>query len=191
MQQQADRQNANRAISIAGVCGERAQLNRGQVFSRRPFSMALFMAVFCIPFSVVMGTEGDSTNEQKVATSAEELFELIDHLGNSFDVAFADLYSDDAKITNLRKYPDGRIQKIRFDGKRWKEVIRLAVPLAEERGDKDRYSDVSYETKDEGVVIRATRYSELKKYSSPMQWLVRPNSNGEWLIVKEKSESRP
>lgn len=49
---------------------------------------------------------------------------------------------------------------------------------------------VSYEAERDGVRIKATRYSVLKKYKSPLQLLVKPGQSGAWPIVEELSESR-
>jgi hypothetical protein len=65
------------------------------------------------------------------------------------------------------------------------------MPLAKEKGDRSTYSDVAYTQDRERVRITATRYSELKKYSSPISLLVGPSDDGKWLIFKELSESRP
>lgn len=138
-----------------------------------------------------MPAADDAIDENKVAGSAEELFKLYVTRSNGFDERVADLYADEAKIKNLRRYPNGHTQKISFTGKEWKELIRRAMPLAKERGDTDKFSEVSFKNTEDGVRIKATRYSDLKKYSSPMRWLVRENEDGEWLIYTEKSESRP
>ena len=44
---------------------------------------------------------------------------------------------------------------------------------------------------DGSVVIRASRFSNLKSYSSPIEITVAKNAQGKWLIVQELSESRP
>jgi hypothetical protein len=43
----------------------------------------------------------------------------------------------------------------------------------------------------DGVRIKADRFSELKKYHSPISILVKPTPDGVWLIYEELSESRP
>ena len=39
--------------------------------------------------------------------------------------------------------------------------------------------------------ISCSRYSELKKYTSPYTLLVGPGRTGQWQILEELSESRP
>ena len=41
------------------------------------------------------------------------------------------------------------------------------------------------------VRISCSRYSELKKYTSPYTLLVGPGRTGQWQILEELSESRP
>jgi hypothetical protein len=74
---------------------------------------------------------------------------------------------------------------------KYKELIRQAMPLARARGDRSTYSDCKYEEVGRDVRITYTRYSELKKYSSPLTLVVGPTRQGEWQIVEELSESRP
>jgi hypothetical protein len=65
------------------------------------------------------------------------------------------------------------------------------MPLAKLRGDTNTYSEVSYSEEGSKVRIRATRYSNLKKYSSPISLLVAHDDTGRLLIYEEISESRP
>lgn len=65
------------------------------------------------------------------------------------------------------------------------------MPLAKARGDTSTYSDVKYTPEGERVRITCTRFSELKKYSSPLSLLVGPGKDETWLIFEEISESQP
>jgi hypothetical protein len=66
------------------------------------------------------------------------------------------------------------------------------MPLAKARGDRSTYSDVSFELNGDGSVsIEASRYSELKDYTSPLELTVAPDEEGEWRIIEELSESQP
>ena len=150
-------------------------------------SSVLLFAVVCLGMP---GTD-DGVNKKQTAGSAEELFKLYVARSNAFDERLADLYADEAKIRILRGNPNGQAQKISFTGKEWKKMLRRVMPLAKKRGDTDKFSDVTYKNTEDGVCIKATRYSDLKKYSSPISWLVRENKDGEWLIYAENSESRP
>ena len=65
------------------------------------------------------------------------------------------------------------------------------MPLAKARGDRNTYSNVSYTREGQRFRIRASRFSELKNYTSPLSLLVGPSANGTWLIYEELSESGP
>ncbi len=67
---------------------------------------------------------------------AKELFERYVALEHAFDVAQADLYSDDAKIQNTRTYPDGQKRTITIPAPDFKKLIRSAMPLAKEQAEK-------------------------------------------------------
>jgi len=73
----------------------------------------------------------------------------------------------------------------------YKALIRQTLPLAKLRGDTNTYSEVSFSNEGSNVRIRATRFSNLKKYSSPISLLVAPDDTGRLLIYEELSESRP
>jgi hypothetical protein len=111
-------------------------------------------------------------------------------LARKFDPAVADLYSDDAIIKNTRRYPDGRTRTMSLPAAQYKQLVRQSMPLAKERGDTSKYSDVVYREEDGKVRVNATRFSELKNYSSPVSLLI-AKKDDRWLIVEEISESRP
>jgi hypothetical protein len=128
--------------------------------------------------------------EDKLITEAKKLFEQYVKLEHSFDAKIADLYSDDALIQNKRKFLNGEVKVLTIPASKYKEIIKEAMPFAKSRGDISTYSDVKYAVEGAKVRVTATRYSELKKYSSPMSLLVSPNEKGEWLIYEELSESQ-
>ncbi len=106
--------------------------------------------------------------------------------------AVADLHADSATVRNLRRYPTGQVREMELEGARYKTLIVATLPMAKERGDLSVYTDVAYEVLATGeVVITATRYSELKKYSSPLALRIAPQDDGGWRIVEEASESQP
>ncbi len=125
------------------------------------------------------------------SAKAKQLFERYVALERAFDAAQADLYADDAKIQNTRTYPTGQKRTVEFPAPEYKKLLRAAMPLAKARGDTSTYSDVKYAQVGERVRITCTRFSELKKYSSPLSLLVGPGADGKWLIVEEISESQP
>jgi hypothetical protein len=122
---------------------------------------------------------------------ARRLFERYVALEKAFDPAAADLYADEAVIQNKRKYPDGQVKTMSMPAPRYKALIRSAMPAAKARNDRNTYSDVRYNAEGTGVRITAQRFSELKKYTSPLSMLVKPDARGTWLIYDELSESQP
>ena len=122
---------------------------------------------------------------------AKELFERYVALEHAFDSAVADLYSDDAKIQNTRTYPTGEKRTLTMPAPDYKKLIKGAMSLAKARGDTSTYSDIKYIAEGDRVRITCTRFSELKKYSSPLSLLVGADKDGKWLIFEEISESQP
>jgi hypothetical protein len=123
--------------------------------------------------------------------AAKALFDKYVALEHAYDAAAADLYADTARIANKRTYPTGEIRELTMPAEKYKALIRTSMPLAAARGDRNQYSEVSYAREGQRVRIKATRFSELKKYASPISLLVGPSKNGGWLIYEELSESRP
>ena len=103
-------------------------------------------------------------------------------LEHAFDPATSDLYSDDAKIQNTRTYPTGQKRTLTLPAADYKKLIKAAMPLAKARGDTSTYSVIKYSPGKDRVRITCTRFSELKKYSSPLSLLVGPDKDGKWLI---------
>lgn len=124
-------------------------------------------------------------------TQARGLFERYVALGSAFDESVADLYADSAFIKNTRRYPDGQSRSMTMPALSYKSLIRQVMPQAKAAGDLSTYSDIKYTPEGDRVRIEATRYSELKKYSSPFSLLVGPGDGGNWQIFEEVAESRP
>jgi hypothetical protein len=132
-----------------------------------------------------------STAFAESIAEAQAIFDRYIQLEQDFDPAAADLYADDAVIKNKRTYPDGQVKELTMPADRYKALIRQAMPLAKARGDTNSYSGVTFTKEGVGVRIRAMRFSNLKKYSSPISLLVAPDGKGKWLIHEELSESKP
>jgi len=122
---------------------------------------------------------------------AKAFFDHFVQLEHAFDPAAADLYADDAVIKNKRTYPTGQVRELTMPASKYKTLIRQTMPLAKLRGDTNSYSDISYANEGAMVRIRATRFSNLKHYATPISLLVSPDDKGRWLIREELSESRP
>lgn len=130
-------------------------------------------------------------NPRDPVAAATELFQKYVAFGESYDARLVELYADDATVRNRRVLPTGESREMALSGAQYKQLMAAALPMAKARGDRSTYSEVTYAQEGNGVRIKATRYSELKRYSSPVSWLVRPGPDGNWRIVEESSESRP
>ena len=128
---------------------------------------------------------------QPVEKSAAQLFQRYVTLSRAYDAKLVELFDDNATIVNRRISPNGEVREMTLPAARYKALLRKALPLARERGDRSTYSNVRYAREGERVRISALRYSELKKYSSPLVLVVGPGPGGRWLIYEEHSESRP
>lgn len=124
-------------------------------------------------------------------SDSKKLFAKYQSLERAFDPAAADLYCDTALIRNVRIYPGGKERTLELPAKKYKDLIRTAMPLARASGDYNTYSKISYSAEGKSVRIVATRYSVLKKYSSPISLLVGKCNNGQTGVLEEISESRP
>jgi hypothetical protein len=153
--------------------------------------IAVLATVMTAMSAALFAQSGPSAPSADARAGAEQLFERYVALGRAFDPAVADLYADNAVITNKRTYPTGQVREMTIPAVKYKELIRRAMPLARQRGDRNVYSDCQYTPEGTRVRIACTRYSQLKKYSSPISLLVGPGQAGDWLIFEERSESRP
>lgn len=119
------------------------------------------------------------------------LWDTYVKLERAFDPAVADLYSDRAVCTNTRRYPDGTSKLMTMSGSDIKKLIVQVAPISKQKGDANTYSNVDITPMAGGrYKISATRFSLMKKYSSPMTWIV-GQEFGKWVILEEHSESRP
>lgn len=123
--------------------------------------------------------------------SGEAVFKRYVALERAFDPAAADLYCDSALIRNVRKYPDGQERTMELPAPKYKELIRSVMPAAKAKGDTSKYTNVVYTPEGANIRITADRYSEMKKYSSPLSLLVGQCNGGEWAVLEELSQSRP
>jgi hypothetical protein len=150
---------------------------------RRSVGFALSLLLLGQPASAEQASPRDQ---------AERLFLEYQHQSQAFDPDVADLYVDWARIVNARKYPgDLPGRSLQLTGFQYKDKLRQLMPIAKARGDFSTYSDVSYSEEGERIRIQCTRFSALKKYSSPYSLLVGPDERGDWRIFEELSESRP
>jgi len=165
---------------------------RGPVADREPAlkrTLLLLISILLVSCALPAGAAAPPA-EQRIE-KARALFKSYVDLGRAYAPKLANLYADSALIRNTRRYPTGQVREVTIPAPQYKTLLRETMDLAKLRGDVSTYSDVTYASEGDGVRIRATRFSELKKYSSPISILVRPDSTGSWRIFEEISESRP
>ncbi|MDZ4077872.1 MULTISPECIES: hypothetical protein [Hydrocarboniphaga] len=148
--------------------------------------MYRILSALAAAFLLIASSANAAPNDE-----AKKLFERYVALEHAFDPEVADLYADDALIKNRRTYPTGQVRELTMPAPQYKALIRQSMPLAKAKGDTSSYSDITYSQEDSGVRVRATRFSNLKKYSSPVSLLAAPNADGLWRIREELSESQP
>lgn len=132
-----------------------------------------------------------ATSRAGDADSAKALFQRYQHLAAAYDPAFADLYCDAARVRNTRLYPDGTTRTLEFPARQYKDIIRAAMPVAKQRGDRSTFSAVRFAPEGDAVRITASRHSVLKGYTSPVSLRVGACDGRGWGILEEISESRP
>lgn len=146
--------------------------------------------VFLILLFGLLAGASDTRAESPVE-KARDLFTRWSEKAGAFDASVADLYAADAKIENKRIYPEGTSRVTTVTGSNYQRMLRMAMPLAKVRGDTSTYSDVKYAEEGKNVRMTATRFSNLKKYSSPITLVVGPGPADAWVILEESSESKP
>ena len=117
-------------------------------------------------------------------------FEKYQALGNSFDPAIGDLYSDEAKITAIRKMPDGIEQTLKIEGGKWKQILVDSMELGKKRGDKSEFSKINISVETNRAKITANRYATVKCFNDSSYYMIIENTaHNELRIVEEFMES--
>jgi len=150
----------------------------------------LLLKMEALPSPATSAPASDSPLSAETTAAAKSFFERYEKLARDFDPAVIDLYADTANIKNTRRMPDGTSRDMALTGTAYKNLLRQILPTAKERGDTSKYSEIKYQAEGAGIRITATRYSDLKKYSSPFSLLIK-QQDSQWLILEEISESRP
>ncbi len=121
---------------------------------------------------------------------AKALFERYVALDLAFDPAIADLYSDEAKIEITRIAPDGEKRTAVIPARKYKDQIRVAMPMAKITGEKSSYDEVKYAAEGERVRITCQRSSGPPETAGALSLLVGTGPEGGWLIYEELAESK-
>jgi hypothetical protein len=153
------------------------------------FTAFAFVAL-CPPASATAPTATTVAPKGDPIAQAKALFQRYVELEHAFDPSQADLYSDKAVLKNKRIMPDGKVVPLTIPALRYKKMVREGMGEARKKGDIANYTGDTYTLEKGGKVrIQVTRYSALKKYSSPLSILVGPDETGKWVILEEESES--
>lgn len=113
-------------------------------------------------------------------------------LNDAFDPSVADLYSDNAQIRALRRHPNGSERSIEMRGTGWKQLIRQTMPLAKARNDRGTLEKLRFEKVEEGLKIRADRYSFMRCYWDRNYFMVIVRENDKVIrVVEEYAETQP
>lgn len=115
----------------------------------QPIVVALFVTGCLISTEFAAGSEASASPNPVAVDNAKALFDRYVALEHAFDAAVADLYADDAVIKNKRTYPTGQVREMAIPAPRYKALLRSAMPLAKQAGDKSTYSDCKYSTETE------------------------------------------
>jgi len=134
---------------------------------------------------------GGARTPARSADPARALFDSYQSLERTFDPAMADLYCETALIRTTRIFPSGERRTLEFPAPQYKALIRSLMPVARARNEYSTFTAVKFLPQGSNVRVTATRYSELKKYSSPHSVLIGACDSGAWGILEEISETRP
>lgn len=142
------------------------------------------IALSCLLLSAVVPAHTETAG-------ARALFQRYQQLAAAYDPAFADLYCDAAVVRTTRRFSDGSKRTLELPGPQYRDLLRAALPVARQRGDRSTFSSVVFTSEGDGVRITASRYSELKDYTSPLSLKVGACDGHAWGILEEVGESRP
>ena len=119
--------------------------------------------------------------------AARALFDRFVVLGNDYDSGIAELYAEDAEILLIQKKDGGEVRKVSVAGSDFKELVPRILPRAEQAGEQNTYSEVTYtDAGAERVRIDAQRTATPHGFTVPHILVVGPSpAEGEWLIYEE------
>jgi hypothetical protein len=142
----------------------------------------------CAGASPPPAASGSQPGASDDLSAARALFEQYVALSDRYDPGVAGLYSDAARIRTRRTSASGQVQELELDGARWKKLIVQAMPIAKQRGDLSKFSNVSVASHADGARITAQRYSTFRCHLDETYFMVvAPDENGTWRIVEEST----
>ena len=149
----------------------------------------IFPGLVCLVLALALPV-GARDDKETLLKDAKEFFNRYVELGNKFDPALAELYSDSADIQNVRYYQGGKTRTLKLAAPEYKKMVAAMMPAAKARNDIDTFSKTTYTVLGDGVKIQSLRHSTLKNYDSWLVLLLRKEKGG-MKIYQELSQSRP
>jgi hypothetical protein len=124
-------------------------------------------------------------------TQAKAFVERFIALGENYDEALADLYLDESEISAVRKTSPTQSQSLKFEGKRYKAIVRAAMPSAKAQGDRSSLSNFRYVAESGAMRIRADRYSHMRCYQDKsFELLITRTTDGRLGILRQHTETQ-
>lgn len=128
--------------------------------------------------------------EEGEISKYRSFFEHYQQLESNFDTAISNLYADEAKITAIRKFPDGVEQKMTVPGIQWKQIVVDSMEIAKKRDDRSEFSNIAVHLNAEGAKITASRYAISKCFTDHNYYMVvQSTDSGQLQIIEEFIES--
>ena len=129
--------------------------------------------------------------DQPPVESAKEFFAQYTALEQAYDPSVAELYADAAFIRTKRKPPMGEAVEVIIPVAEYRTLLRQHMAVAQARGDRSAYVDVTYTPEGAFVRIDASRQVEARSKTSAVSMLVGRSAGGKWLIYEESSAAPP
>lgn len=120
-----------------------------------------------------------------------EFFNKFQKLGQSYDPAVVELYSNDAKIAAVRIMSDGKERNMKLSGEQWKKLLLDSLDIGKKRGDNSEFSNIQITVNDNQAKIKANRYSHVKCFEDTRYYMVVEKVNGKELKIVEEFMQSP
>ncbi len=117
-----------------------------------------------------------------------DFFKKYELLGNTYDLAVTDMYSDEANVT-IFSVLDGVETTTKMKGKKVKEAIHEQMDLIKKSESTSDYSNISVQIEGNRATIKATRYASFKCFKDNKYFMViETQKDGTLQIVEEFME---
>jgi hypothetical protein len=122
---------------------------------------------------------------------AVEFFNSYVNAANTYSATITDMYSPSAKIIRQVVKPDGTLVNVSTDTATYIKQMKLAQAGAKLKKYKNTYSNVSVTDLGNGSYkISSLRQPSGETYKLKTYMIVKPQSNGKWLITEELMQTK-